>query len=454
MHAPKTAGGNGYCYDNNGNVQWRYEGGRLWLHSWNADNKAQSIQQYAMDWATTIGSPVQYAYDADGVLVRRTHNGVTTVYVGNHAEWNSSTGWTNYYHFNGQRIAKRNSSGVFWLHGDHLGSVSLATNSAGGTHSQVRYGPFGSERWTNGAMPTGYKFTDQRAEDTVGLYDYDARLYSPALARFISPDSIVPDKKNILDFNRYAYVRHNPLIYTDPSGNIPIPLFTGLIGGVAGGLIGSGADLLYQAAVEGKSLNDINWGSVAQSGIAGAATGAIIGATGGAAAGVLGTGSTLALQAGLGSMGGAVASQAGAAIGGSINSHLNGTDPAREADALGFGNPGKMTVDAMAGAAGPFVSAGVARTATKSAQIVASQMVRAQPQAAMTQISVAATSQSVRVSIKQITTYTLVSTAPRSIQNAARNGAGSHPFSVTSMADGFVQNVVTKQAESACGSRC
>jgi RHS repeat-associated protein len=98
-----------------------------------------------------------------------------------------------------------------------LGSTSLATNSAGGTHSQMRYTPFGSERWTNGAMPTPYKFTDQHAEDSVGLYDYDARMYSPALARFISPDSIVPDPGNVQDWNRYAYVRHNPMIYTDPS---------------------------------------------------------------------------------------------------------------------------------------------------------------------------------------------------------------------------------------------
>jgi hypothetical protein len=51
--------------------------------------------------------------------------------------------------------------------------------------------------------------------------DYGARLYSPLLARFISPDPIVPDKKNVLDFNRYAYVRHNPMRYTDPTGHEP-----------------------------------------------------------------------------------------------------------------------------------------------------------------------------------------------------------------------------------------
>jgi RHS repeat-associated protein len=165
------------------------------------------------------GQDIRYFYDADGVLVRRTSGGVTTVFVGPHAEWNSSTGWTNYYHFNGQRVAMRNSAGVFWLHGDHLGSASLITTNAGATSGQLRYDPYGQRRVASGNIWTEYTFTDQRQELSVGLMDYDARLYSPLLARFISPDSLIPNAYNILDHNRYAYVRHNPLKYTDPTGH-------------------------------------------------------------------------------------------------------------------------------------------------------------------------------------------------------------------------------------------
>ncbi|MFP4345125.1 MAG: RHS repeat-associated core domain-containing protein, partial [Anaerolineales bacterium] len=51
----------------------------------------------------------------------------------------------------------------------------------------------------------------------------NARYYDPALGRFISADTIVPDPANPQSLNRYAYVYNNPLKYTDPSGHAPDP---------------------------------------------------------------------------------------------------------------------------------------------------------------------------------------------------------------------------------------
>ena len=60
--------------------------------------------------------------------------------------------------------------------------------------------------------------TSQRSED-FGLLDYNARYYSAALGSFVSPDTLVPQPSNMLDWNRYGYVRNNPIRYNDPSGN-------------------------------------------------------------------------------------------------------------------------------------------------------------------------------------------------------------------------------------------
>jgi RHS repeat-associated protein len=83
----------------------------------------------------------------------------------------------------------------------------------------VRYKPFGRDRYGSGVVPTTYRFTSQRLEDGLGLYYYGARWYDPGLGRFIQADTIVPDAGDPKDFDRYAYVRNNPLRYTDPSGH-------------------------------------------------------------------------------------------------------------------------------------------------------------------------------------------------------------------------------------------
>jgi hypothetical protein len=42
--------------------------------------------------------------------------------------------------------------------------------------------------------------------------------YDPDLGLFLSPDPVLQDPANALNYNRYSYVLNNPLKYTDPSG--------------------------------------------------------------------------------------------------------------------------------------------------------------------------------------------------------------------------------------------
>ncbi|MCL5994832.1 MAG: RHS repeat-associated core domain-containing protein, partial [Chloroflexi bacterium] len=136
---------------------------------------------------------------------------------------------TFYYTFGGTRVAMRVFTSwpgtLYWLHGDHLGSASLTTNSSGQPIAQLRYSPFGETRWANpsaSATPTDRRFTGQRQENAgaVGsLYDYGARVYSPLLGRFLSADSLVPQPGDPQSLNRYSYALDNPLKYTDPTGH-------------------------------------------------------------------------------------------------------------------------------------------------------------------------------------------------------------------------------------------
>ena len=57
------------------------------------------------------------------------------------------------------------------------------------------------------------------------LINMNGRMYDPIVGRFLSPDPFVADGTFSQDYNRYSYCLNNPLIYTDPSGEI---IFTAL----------------------------------------------------------------------------------------------------------------------------------------------------------------------------------------------------------------------------------
>ncbi len=116
-------------------------------------------------------------------------------------------------------VAMRENDALYFTLGDHLGSTSVVANADGSLQSEIRYDPFGAIRYNSGTSPTDYLYTGQREHAEIELYFYNARWYDSYLNRFIQPDSIVPDAGNPQDYDRYSYVRNNPLRYTDPSGH-------------------------------------------------------------------------------------------------------------------------------------------------------------------------------------------------------------------------------------------
>jgi hypothetical protein len=60
----------------------------------------------------------------------------------------------------------------------------------------------------------------------------NGRVYDPFLARFLSPDPFVQAPDYSQNFNRYSYAWNNPLKYTDPSGEIIIPILIGAAIGI------------------------------------------------------------------------------------------------------------------------------------------------------------------------------------------------------------------------------
>jgi RHS repeat-associated protein len=55
-------------------------------------------------------------------------------------------------------------------------------------------------------------------KETV-FYFYNARHYDPEIGRFVTPDSVIDGENSTQGWNRYSYVKNNPIIYKDPTGH-------------------------------------------------------------------------------------------------------------------------------------------------------------------------------------------------------------------------------------------
>ena len=119
-----------------------------------------------------------------------------------------------------------------WIFSDQLGSTGITYQADGSGTVRQFYYPFGGIRNPGGSpvVDTDVGFTGQRLDTSTGLMFYQARYYDPSTARFISADTIVPDPGNPQDFNRYSYVRNNPLRYMDPTGNVPCGILEFIMG--------------------------------------------------------------------------------------------------------------------------------------------------------------------------------------------------------------------------------
>jgi RHS repeat-associated protein len=133
--------------------------------------------------------------------------------------------------------------------------------------------------WVNGLLiDRGY--TGHEHLKTVGLIHMNGRLYDPQLRRFLSPDNYVQDPHNTQNYNRYGYVYNNPLLYSDPSGEIAFLAVIGIA--MAVGILTNGINNM---------INGVPfWYGMGKSGTMGAISGAIsfgVGAVANSAFGVL-----------------------------------------------------------------------------------------------------------------------------------------------------------------------
>ena len=286
-----------YTYDRNGNMTSDLNR-RISSVSYNRQNRPARIKH--------SGGTETFTYLPDGTKRERTALGKDwslsrTEYRGNLVCADDSL---KYILFDGSLIAmdRAEPEYLFFLR-DHLGSTRVVARSNGKAVQVNHYYPYGmayaSGRMSGNAEAhpvtgeggnvidgdleigggTGgmelarpgasqpYRFLGNElyTSNSLGLYDFSARMYDPALGRFLSVD---PMAETCLNMTPFAYCGNNPIIRVDPEGEI-----WHIVGGAVVGAVLEGGSALIQ----GKTGKEIGAAAVR-----GAIEGGVVAATGGA----------------------------------------------------------------------------------------------------------------------------------------------------------------------------
>ena len=117
------------------------------------------------------------------------------------------------------------SSGVYYVHADHLGTPQVITDENQAIVWAADYEPFGTADITVESFTNNLRFPGQYFDAETGLYYNYQRDYHPGLGRYLQPDPIgLPGGSNL-----YAYALSNPIRYFDPNGKSPAGWGTGIV---------------------------------------------------------------------------------------------------------------------------------------------------------------------------------------------------------------------------------
>lgn len=241
-----------YAYDAAGNISADSTTGNSYLYD--AEGRLCAMQQ-TIDGTTEM---IGYIYNAEGVRVAKgtlssfscnTSNGftATTVYVlgpsgDQMTEMTNNAGSWQWKHTNvfapglsatyDTDLTGQTEGQVYFHLSDWLGTRRQQTDYAGNPLLNFTELPYGDGlntipvSTTDAGDATEHHFTGKERDTESGNDYFEARYYSSATGRFISPDwsakeepvpyAVLDDPQSL---NLYTYVRNNPLARTDPDGH-------------------------------------------------------------------------------------------------------------------------------------------------------------------------------------------------------------------------------------------
>lgn len=206
--------GNAIAYDAIGNPL----NDGTWTYTWQNGRQLQKMQK--------AGVTAEFVYNADGLRVQKTVNGVATKYTlhgKNIVHMTSGTDELHFFYDAQNRPAVVVYNGVPYAYVKSLqGDIVALLNGAGNVVVSYAYDAWGAPIGKSGSMASTlgtvqpFRYRGYVFDEEIGLYYLRSRYYSAERCRYVNADSLL--RTNLITLNAYHYCRNNSISFRDAGG--------------------------------------------------------------------------------------------------------------------------------------------------------------------------------------------------------------------------------------------
>ena len=190
-----------------------------WTYTWQNGRQLQKMQK--------SGVTAEFVYNADGLRVQKTVNGVATKYTlhgKNIVHMTSGADELHFFYDAQNRPAVVVYNGTAYAYVRSLqGDIVAILDANGNVVVSYGYDAWGAPLWCTGELAETlgkvqpFRYRGYVFDEETGLYYLRSRYYNPQWGRFANADALIGAGK-LLSHNLFAYCSNCSVCYTDASG--------------------------------------------------------------------------------------------------------------------------------------------------------------------------------------------------------------------------------------------
>ena len=190
-----------------------------WTYTWQNGRQLQKMQK--------LGVTAEFVYNADGLRVQKTVNGVVTKYTlhgKNVVHMTSGADELHFFYDAQNRPAVVVYNGTAYAYVKSLqGDIVAILDENGNAVVSYGYDAWGAPLWCTGELAETlgkvqpFRYRGYVFDEETGLYYLRSRYYNPGWGRFVNADVLIGAGK-LLSHNFFAYCANAPVSFSDKHG--------------------------------------------------------------------------------------------------------------------------------------------------------------------------------------------------------------------------------------------